>query len=358
MNNKVVKIIEVIVVVAIITIIGLVGCRKNGENAIPVVEKTSDTEEKATTVREESEAEKGARENRQKQVAEAKAEALFDNPDSELTIKDGVGQIGVGSTSRKDVLIPTYIYFPEGYDAEETYPLVIMFAGFSASHDNGTGFKKTTAELNKEGIMVVQYDAPGYGGSTETNLAYTLTNLKKDAVDVLNYMTETFNIGKVGAFGYDVGGRVAMELQVDALYDFAQIELVAPFSDADEFIHACFGEKEWEKLKAEAKDAGLVKFGEQEYSLQWFLDWEEKGNNLTDSFVKAYKGRSTMVVYSTDDDVVSMKTMGTLCAKLGAAEIYVTESGHDVGVRGFDSSKSVVDTVRLQTSAFMKGLKD
>ncbi len=293
---------------------------------------------------------------RQADIAKAKAEVQKQKQNSELVITNNVGEVGVASLKRPNTLIPTYIYFPDNYEAEETYPMVIMFAGFSSDHNNGTGFDYITAELVKKGIIVVQYDNPGYGKSKETNLAYTLSNVKDDAVDVINYVKSVLNISKVGAFGYDVGGRIAMELQVDGMIEFDQIELLAPFSETEEFIHTCFGEKNWNELKAKAIEQGMVKYCQQEYSKQWFLDWEEKDMNLTEDFIKAYKNKRCMIIFATDDDWVKMTTMDNLSKQIGAASIYVTSGGHDLGVRNYETPKDVMDVVKKQSADFMQGL--
>ncbi len=306
--------------------------------------------------RQETEEEIANRAKQQADIAKAKAEAQEQNPDTELVLNENVGEVGVASSTRSGINIPTYIYYPTGYNSENTYPLVIMLAGFSSAHDNGTRFDMITAEFNKNGIMVVQYDNPGYGKSEETNLAYTLTNVKNDAADVLKYVKNNYNIGKVGAFGYDVGGRVVMEMQVDGIYDFDQIELIAPFSESKDFIHACFEEKNWGSLKAQAKDKGLVKFGEQEYAYQWFTDWEEHDDALTKEFIDAYKKRRTMVIYSQIDDWVDPSAMEKLYKGVSAAAIAVSDTGHDLGVRGYSTPEQTERVIRLQSVEFMKEL--
>ncbi len=308
-------------------------------------------------VREETEAEIAERAKQQVEIAKAKSEAQKVNPDSELVMTGDIGEVSVASSIRPGITIPTYIYFPEDYKSENTYPLVIMLAGFSADHNNGTGFDKITEDLTKKGLIVVQYDNPGYGKSEETNLAYTLTNVKNDALDVLNYVKKNYNIGKVGALGYDVGGRVIMEMQAYSLYNFDCIELIGPYCDTADFVHACFESKNWGGLKAKAKDAGWVKFGEQEYSLQWFEDWEAKESTIMDDFCKAYEKKRIMLVYSTIDDCVNPLTMDKFYKKIGAAAISISDIGHDLGVRGFETTEQTERTVRKQSVDFMSDLK-
>lgn len=336
----------------------LIGCGEDtySSDSVTVTEEISKiNSEKA---REETEAENIERMKRADAIAKAKADAQKVNEDSELVMNDGIGEVKVGSTKRSGITIPTYIYYPDNYNAENTYPMVIMFPGFSTEHDNGTRFNPLAKEFNKRGLMVVMYDNPGYGKSEETNLGYTLTNVKNDAVDVIMYMYENFNIGKVGALGYDVGGRVIMELQVDGMCNFDQIELIAPFCETDEFIHACFGEANWDRLKREAVDNGKVTYGEQEYIKEWFLDWEAKADTLTKDFVKNYKDRPCMLMYSLKDDQVKYTTMTNLQKSLGCAAIVSDEDGHDMGVRDWDSPDSTKRVVKTQSVDFMEGLKD
>lgn len=337
-------------------VFALFGCGNDeysSGNSTVIEEEAKANLEKART---ETEEEIADRAKQQLEISKAKAEAQKQYQNYELVMNGNVGEVLIQSSYRTDQAVPTYIYFPKDFVPERTYPLVIMYSGFSSTHDNGTRFDDITRELTENELMVVQYDAPGYGKSEETNLAYTLTNIKNDSIDVLNYVINNFNIGKVGALGYDVGGRAVMEIQVDKRFDFDRIELIAPYCSASEFIHACFGEDNWVKLKSEATDIGNAKYGEQEYALQWFLDWEDHGDDLTDEFAKAYKGKSCMVIYSTDDSWVKLKTMENLYKKIGAAAIYVTDGGHDLGVRNYESPKSVSDTVRISSIDFMKGL--
>ena len=337
-------------------VFALVGCGNDEYSTASPSVIEGEAKVNSEKARTETEEEIANRAKQQVEIAKAKAEAQKMYENSEMVMNGEVGEVGVASTTRKDILIPTYVYFPKNYNAEESYPMVVMFAGFAADHDNGTRFTDIAREISKNGTIVVQYDNPGYGRSGETNLAYTLTNVKNDAMDVINYMIYNYNIGKVGAFGYDVGGRVVMELQVDKRFDFDQIELLAPYCETDEFIHACFGEKEWDKLKAEAKDKGLVKFGDQEYSLQWFTDWEEKAVTLRDDFTKAYKGRRIMLVYSIIDDCVDPRVMEQFYKATGAAAICINDWGHDLGVRGFESPKNVTRIVRQESADFWKEL--
>lgn len=342
---------------ALVMIISLIGCGNNEYSAVEpeVVEEIKASTEKA---RAETEEEAANRARQQLEIAQAKAEAQKQYQNYELVMNEGVGEVLVASSTRQGINIPTYIYFPKNYDSETTYPMVIMYAGFAADHNNGTRFDDITKELTDTGIMVVQFDIPGYGKSEETNLAYTLTNVKHDSLDVISYAKNNFNIGKVGAFGYDVGGRVVMEMQVDKLYDFDQIELLGPYSNTDEFIHACFGDKAWGELKAKAKDQGLAKYGVQEYSLQWFTDWEEKEDTLFDDFCKIYKKRRFMLVYSIIDDCVDPLHMEKMYKAIGGAAICLTDTGHDLGVRGFDTPKQTTRVVREQSVEFWKSLID
>ncbi len=329
------------------------GCR----NDVYSSENTAIEEENRDNtgkVRQETDEEIANRAKQQAEIAKVKAEIQRDS--SELIINEGIGEVGVASSTRPETSIPTYVYFPAEFNVENTYPLVIMLAGFSAAHDNGTRFDMITSELNKKGIMVVQYDYPGYGKSAETNLAYTLTNVKNDAADVLRYIKNNYNVSKVGAFGYDFGGRAIMEMQVEGIYDFDQIELIAPFSETEDFVHACFEEENWAALKAQAKDAGLAKFGEQEYAYQWFADWENRADSLTDDFISAYKKRRIMIIYSILDDWVDPMAMEKLYKGVSAAAIAITDVGHDLGVRGYSTPEQTERVIRQQSAEFMSDL--
>lgn len=338
-----------------VTIIGCGNDEYSSGSPSVIEEEVKANLEKA---RSETEEEVANRAKHQMEIAKAKAEAQKQYQNSEVVMNGDVGEVGVASTTRMGTLIPTYIYFPKQYNPDNTYPLVIMLAGFSADHNNGTGFDDTTDEMTKNGIMVVQYDIPGYGKSEESNAAYTLTNVKADALDVIYFVKNNYNIGKVGALGYDVGGRAVMEIQLDGLYEFDQVELAAPFCDTKEFINKFFGQKNWSDLRKQATDNGTVRYGKQEYCLQWFLDWDEKADSLISDYCKKYSKQRSMILYSTDDDLVNPITMQDLSKNLGSATICATYGGHSLGLRGKDSPDEVCLIAKTQSTEFMKDLID
>jgi len=308
---------------------------------------------------EESEEEAAARLEREEKIAQAEIEAKNVRAISELVMVDDIGEIKIASTSRKNIAIPAYIYFPKNYKEEDTYPLVIMFSGFAGDHSNGTRFNDIAESISSENnTFVVMYDYPGYGSSEETNLEYTITNMEKDAKDVLNYMKKNYNISKVGAFGYDVGGRIVMEMVVDGTATFDQIELVAPYSTTEDFINACFGDENWNDLWAKADTYGSVQYGEQLYSKEWFEDWDEYDGTLTELFISKYKGNPSMVVFSTDDQQITLYNMELLTKGLGSASVCVTSGGHSLGVEGYETPKDVERIVEDQSIAFMNRLYD
>ena len=108
---------------------------------------------KPETTREETETESKARAQRQNDIAGAKAQVQNLVKDSEMVMNGQIGELTVASTKRVGVSIPTYIYFPAEYEAENTYPLIIMFAGFSSAHDNGTHFDQYADAFSKSGMF-------------------------------------------------------------------------------------------------------------------------------------------------------------------------------------------------------------
>lgn len=98
---------------------------------------------------------------------------------------------------------------------------------------NGDGFDVITNGLADKGIISVTLDYPGCDASKESFQLNTMTNMKADTLDVINYMLSNYSVDKdkVGIFGYSMGGRIVLELLSDKAFDFAAVELVAPAED-------------------------------------------------------------------------------------------------------------------------------
>ena len=113
-------------------VFALVGCGNDEySTASPSVieEEAKVSSEKART---ETEEEVANRAKQQLEIAKAKAEAQKQYQNYELVMNDNVGEVLIQSSYRADQAVPTYIYFPKDFVPERTYPLVIMYSGFSS----------------------------------------------------------------------------------------------------------------------------------------------------------------------------------------------------------------------------------
>lgn len=254
-----------------------------------------------------------------------------------------VQEVAVASTTRTGAQIPAYVTLPVDYSADKTYPMVILCHGHGGNHNEWGGFDKITDGLARQGIIAVTLDYPGCGASTESFRLNTMTNMKADTLDVINYVLNTYKADKsnVGIFGYSMGGRITLELLAEKKFSFAAVELVAPAEDTED-LKGLFGGKEaWETMKAEARKNGYVSFTtiygqEQELSSGWFADLEKYADGLAEAAVKNYTG-SSLVVYATNDEAVSPAVSAGVASVLGSAVVNTYADGHSYSFYGSDA---------------------
>jgi len=276
----------------------------------------------------------------------------------ELATKPATQTVAVASTSRTGVKIPAYVTLPDGYTASKTYPLVILCHGHGGNHNEWGGFDKITNGLAKDGIVAVTLDYPGCGASTEDFTLNTLTNMKADTLDVINYMLSNYAVSKsnVGIFGYSMGGRITLELLAEKAFNFAAVELVAPAEDTADLKNLFGGAAAWETMKATAQKNGYCEFTtiygqKQKLSAQWFSDLEKYSDGLVEAAAKNYTGRS-MVVYATNDEAVSPSVSAGVAAALGSAVVNTYADGHSYSFYGSDGY--TVSTVNESCTDFFR----
>ena len=263
--------------------------------------------------------------------------------------------ISVPSTHRVDeeeaaIKIPTYVTLPANYSETANYPLVVLIHGHGGNHNEWGGYDAISNGLAAEDFVVVTLDFSGCGASDETFLLNTMTNMKNDVVDVLNYVTENYAVDetKVGAMGYSMGGRIVLELVAEELYDFATIELVAPGEDLENlkvFLSKdgtnSQDDKTYEEHKAEAEANGYTTFTSpfgavQTLSKEFFADLEKYPDGLAEAAAEKYDGEA-MVIWSSDDWVIDPIVSETTANILGAVKLPVFADGHSYGFYGTDS---------------------
>ncbi len=251
-----------------------------------------------------------------------------------------VQSVSVASTSRENAQIPAYVTLPSDYSAEKTYPMVILCHGHGGNHNEWGGFDVITNGLADKGIISVTLDYPGCDASKESFQLNTMSNMKADTLDVINYMLSNYKVDKtkVGIFGYSMGGRITLELIKDKAFDFAAVELVAPAEDVTDLKNLFGGPEAWEKMKAEANEKGYTVFttiyGQvQELSKEWFAELEAIPDGLAEAAAANYKGNS-LVIYAVDDEAVSPEVSKTTAEILGS-EVAVTHAdGHSYSFYG------------------------
>jgi pimeloyl-ACP methyl ester carboxylesterase len=266
--------------------------------------------------------------------------------------------VSVASTTRTGVKIPAYVTLPYGYDKTKTYPMVMLCHGHGGNHNEWGGFDKITNGLAREGIIAVTLDYPGCGASSEKFTENTLTNMKADTLDVINYVTSSYSVNKsdIGIFGYSMGGRITLELLAQKSYNFAAVEFVAPAEDTTDLKTLFGGEAKWSEMKAEAQKNGYASFttiyGQtQQLSYKWFTDLEATSDGLAESAAKNYSGHS-MVVYATNDEAVSPSVSAGVAKAFGSAVVNTYADGHSYSFYG--KTPYTVSTVNEASVNFFK----
>ena len=252
-----------------------------------------------------------------------------------------VKEITVASTTR-DGVIPVYVTLPYGYDPAETYPMVILCHGHGGNHNEWGGFDKITNGLARKGIIAVTLDYPGCGISAESFQLNTMTNMKADTLDTLNYVLKNYSADKdnVGIFGYSMGGRITLELLAEERFDFAAVELVAPAEDTEDLKDLFGGKDNWPVLKAEAEEKGYAEwttiYGQhQELSKAWFADLERYADGLAEAAAAKYTGPS-LVIYATNDEAVHPAVSAAVAETMGSQVLNTYADGHSYSFYGSD----------------------
>ena len=225
----------------------------------------------------------------------------------------------------RGVEVPATLVTPDGLDE---YPLVFLAHGHGGSRDECYGYPAIAAALAEQGIASLRVDFSGCGDSTESFQMNALSNMKTDALNAIAWAQENLPITKVGLFGYSMGGRITLELVADG-FEADAIALLAPAADTHAGFAGMF------ELYDEAKENGYVVYttvyGQvQELSTLWFEDLlvYEEIDTLLDA-VKANLGETpSLVIWGSDDSVVSPDTSAAVAEALGSQTIDATGNDH------------------------------
>ena len=215
-----------------------------------------------------------------------------------------------------------------------------MIHGHGGNHNESDGFDKISNGLAEQGFVVATLDLPGCGKSKESFQLNTMTNMKADVLDVIDYVCKNYAVDKtrIGAFGYSMGGRITLELLAEGKYSFSTIELVAPAEDLTDLKNLFDGAENWDTMKAEANEKGYVefttKYGQhQQLSKEWFADLEKYSDGLVEKAAENYTGDS-LVIWATNDEAVSPSVSSAVATTLGSATLNTYADGHSYSFYG------------------------
>ena len=135
--------------------------------------------------------------------------------------------------------------------------------------------------------------------------------------------------GRLGIFGYSMGGRIALAMATDGNHDFDGMVLLAPAVDGETMINFLGGQEAWDGHYEEAKARGFTVFttifgAVQELSREWFDDL--LAYDPIDR-AHAYEGEA-LVIYGEDDFVVSPDVSKAAAKALGCPALDVTGDTH------------------------------
>lgn len=332
------KIKNILLLCSISTVICLSGCgTKEAKTTY------SSTWEKTP---EEKEIESNLREQRELEIKRAEMDAKIEASTEEVKIevKDGIGTLMVPSTIR-DIFIPTYIAFPDNFDETQIYPLVLMTSCYAGDHNCYGGYDDVVDALTEKGLIVVMFDYPSYGKSTESLLDFSLTNIKADALDVLIYMQTHYRIGKIGGFGYSLGGRVILEMLAEEIFSFDAINLVAPAAETESFVKSLYGGRFGDLCTVASKEGSADGF-----SNEWYEDLSKYNDDLATRAKEKFNGPA-MVTYAFDDICIPAEVGMRVSKTFGAAEIALDKGGHSYGLTD-DIDEKTATLVRENIALF------
>lgn len=215
-----------------------------------------------------------------------------------------------------------------------------MIHGHGGNHNESDGFDKISNGLAEQGFVVATLDLPGCGKSKESFQLNTMTNMKADVLDVIDYVCKNYAVDKtrIGAFGYSMGGRITLELLAEGKYSFSTIELVAPAEDLTDLKNLFGGAEKWDTMKAEANEKGYAEFTtvygqHQQLSKEWFADLEKYSDGLVEKAAENYTGDS-LVIWATNDEAVSPSVSSAVATTLGSATLNTYADGHSYSFYG------------------------
>ena len=245
--------------------------------------------------------------------------------------------------------------FPIDKPNDGGYPLVVFLHGHGGERNENGGFTEIAHRLAGEGIASVRFDFAGSGQSEEAFPENTLTSMKTDTLAVIDYMKATYPIDEthIGVFGFDMGGRVALQLLAEKLTEFDAAVLLAPANRNADWIAYFGGQAEWDRYKADAELNNHTTFttllGQvQDLSIGWFTDLEAMDDPAA-TVGTALRDR-VLILYADNDTTVSPDTSKLAAQSLGARTVALENGGHSYGF--YAENRTLLTRIADETASF------
>ena len=241
------------------------------------------------------------------------------------------------SYESRGVQVPATLVIPGGMDE---FPLAVLCHGHGGSREENVGFAATADALAARGIASIRMDFPGCGESTESFRMNTLSNMKADVRNAIECAKAKLRVGKLGLFGYSMGGRIVLELLAGGTAADA-IVLLAPAADTGDLKELFGGAQAYEAMAAQAGAEGYVTFttvfGQvQELSSAWFADLDRVQDPAAEA-AAAWHGPA-LVMWGRDDASVHPFVPEHVAACLHAQTLDATGEGHGYGFYSEDDA--------------------
>lgn len=242
-------------------------------------------------------------------------------------------------------------------------PLVVMAHGHGGSKEEAGGFTAIAESLARLGIASIRMDFPGCGASSEPFTANNLTNMLADIDAARKYALANAPVDarRIGAFGYSMGGRLA--ILSTGRFAYKSVSLLAPAAtDGAASMYIFMGGKDaYKALAAKAAADGHVvfttMFGQvQDLGAQWFKDNEAA--KCIDA-VRAYPGPVQYVRGSADTIIpepVVNESAAAAAASSGIELVTIAGADHGYGFYGGDP-RLKTDTVDAIAGFFSRTLR-
>ncbi|ODT70905.1 MAG: hypothetical protein ABS75_10825 [Pelagibacterium sp. SCN 63-23] len=250
--------------------------------------------------------------------------------------------------------VPATIVVPDG---EGPFPAVVMNHGHGGGRQENGGFGGIAKALAERGILTIRMDFPGSGDSTEPFTEGYLSNMISDSNASLQHVLDNYPVdaGRLGIFGYSMGGRIAMTIGGGADNPYKAMALLAPSADWGQEMMVSFlgGQAEYDRLYQEASgDKGFAEFvtqwGQtQELSRQWF---DEMIASKPLELIGSYSG-AMLVLFGDKDDVVRPGVSQAVAGAYPAATL-VSVPGADHGYGFYSDQPDVTALVQNSLADF------